>query len=253
MKGFWLLSTIILFLMTTHRAQSQSITGNVIDGMDRGFLEKVWVINLSNRDSSMTNERGYFKVKGVKGDSLYFYRSSFIPKKLIVGNDTHILTDIYLDARMLPRFDVYGEPIVIPFRAGNVSSMSGLSDRPAGPGKIYRGVSGNDGLSPGFTIDGPISYFMKSERQKREYARKLAFMARQEDYLKLIQSDSLMQALKREYTLTDKDMDDLIIEFNLANIHHQFLDMQYERVERLLIDFLESRTKYRLPEKQDKK
>lgn len=253
MKGFCLLATLIYLLIFAHQLQAQSITGNVIEGTDRGFLEKVWVINLSNQDSSLTNERGYFKVKGVKGDSLYFTRSGFIPKTLIIGTNTHILTDIYLDARMLPRFDVYGEPIIIPFRAGNQSTMRGLSDRPAGPGKIYSGVSGNDGLSPGFTIDGPISYFMKSERQKREYARKLAFMARQEDYLRLIQSDSLMQALKKEYTLTDKDMDDLIIEFNLANINHQFLDMQYERVERLLIDFLERRTKYQLPQPHNKK
>ncbi|WP_236136545.1 hypothetical protein [Mongoliitalea daihaiensis] len=240
-------------LLAASQLQAQYITGNVIDGTDRGFLEKVWVVNLSNQDSSMTNERGYFKVKAVRGDSLYFFRPSFIAKKLVVGKDTHILTDIYLDARMLPRFDVYGEAIVIPFRAGNQSTMRGLSDRPAGPGKIYKGVSGNDGLSPGFTIDGPISYFMKSERQKREYARKLAFLARQEDYLRLIQSDSVMQTLKKEFRLSDQDMDDLIIEFNLANRDHQFLDMDYEGVERLLINFLESRTRYRLAPQEYKK
>lgn len=246
MKRIVRLGTFLLFQLMVFDVYSQTITGNVIDGTDRGFLEKVWVVNPSNQDSSMTNERGYFKVRGTRGDSLLFSRPGFIPKKVVIGKDTHILVDVHLDARMLPRFDVYGEPIVIPFKAGNQSSFKSLTDRPAGPGKIYRGVSGNDGLSPGFTIDGPISYFMKSERQKREYARKLAFMARQEDYLRLIQSDSVMQALKQEFRLTDKDMDDLIIEFNLANINHQFLDMDYERVERMLINFLESRTKYRL-------
>jgi hypothetical protein len=40
-------------------------------------------------------------------------------------------------------------------------------------------------------------------------------------------------------------MDDLIIEFNLQHIDHQFVDMDYERVERLLIDFLDRRTRYR--------
>jgi hypothetical protein len=54
-----------------------------------------------------------------------------------------------------------------------------------------------------------------------------------------------MQTLKSEYNLTDKDMDDLIIEFNLQHIDHQFVDMDYERVERLLIDFLDRRTRYR--------
>ncbi len=212
--------------------------------MDKGFLDKVWVINLQSKDSSLTNERGYFRVKGVKGDSLLVTRPYFIPKKLLVEEETHILTEIYLDARTLPRFDLYGESITIPFKAGNQSSMRSLSDRPAGPGKIYSGLSNNEGLNPGFTIDGPISYFMKSERQKRQYARKLAFISRQQNYLDLIQSDSVMQSLKTEYNLTDKDMDDMIIEFNLLHIDHQFVDMDYERVERLLIDFLDRRTRY---------
>lgn len=234
----------IAFICFQQLSHAQVVTGNVIDGLDKGFLEKVWVINLQNSDSSMTNERGYFRVKASKGDSLLVYRPYFIPKTLVVGEERHILTDIYLDARTLPRFDLYGEEIVIPFRVGNQSSMRGLSDRPAGPGKIYSGLANNESLQPGFTLDGPISYFMKSERQKREYARKLAFMARQKNYLELIQSDSVMYALKTEYNLTNKDMDDLIIEFNLQNISHQFVDMDYERVERLLIDFLDRKTKY---------
>lgn len=126
--------------------------------------------------------------------------------------------------------------------------MRALSDRPAGPGKVYAGTSNNQSLQPGLTLDGPISYFMKSERQKRAYAKKLAFLARQKDYLDLIQSDSVMQALKYEYQLSDKDLDDLIIEFNLLNIDHQFLDMNWEQVEKMLTDFLERKTLYRKEE-----
>ena len=244
MKKFLFALFIGVALFQT-QSKSQVITGNVIEGMDKGFLEKVWVINLQRMDSSLTNERGYFRVKGFKGDSLLVTRPYFIPKKILVGEETHILTEIYLDARTLPRFDLYGESITVPFKAGNQSSMRSLSDRPAGPGKIYSGLSNNEGLNPGFTLDGPISYFMKSERQKRQYARKLAFISRQQNYLDLIQSDSVMQTLKSEYNLTDKDMDDLIIEFNLQHIDHQFVDMDYERVERLLIDFLDRRTRYR--------
>ncbi|EOZ98478.1 hypothetical protein A33Q_1132 [Indibacter alkaliphilus LW1] len=230
---------------------AQVVTGNVVEGMDRNFLDKVWVINLQNQDSSMTNERGYFRVKGKEGDSLLIRRDYYIPKKLIVGKDTHIFTDIYLDARTLPMFDLYGERMVIPFKAGNQSTMRSLGDRPTGPGKVYAGLSNNENLQPGLTLDGPISYFMKSERQKRQYARKLAILARQKDYLELIQSDSVMQALKLEYNLTDRDMDDLIIEFNIANLDHQFLDMDWERVEQLLTNFLDQRTRNRredLPE-----
>jgi hypothetical protein len=238
----------IFFASAQIKALSQVLTGNVLDGLDKGFLDKVWVINLQNKDSSLTNERGYFRVKAAAGDSILISKTYYIPKILIAGEEKHILTDIYLDARTLPRFDLYGESYVIPFKVGNQSTMRGLSDRPAGPGKIYAGLANNQSLQPGLTLDGPISYFMKSERQKRQYARKLAFLASQEDYLKLIQSDSVMAALKYEYKLTDADLDGLIIEFNLQNIDHQFVGMEWERVEKLLIDFLDSRAGYKRKE-----
>lgn len=247
MKKFCLI-LFIFFASAQIKALSQVLTGNVLDGLDKGFLDKVWVINLQNKDSSLTNERGYFRVKAAAGDSILISKTYYIPKILIAGEEKHILTDIYLDARTLPRFDLYGESYVIPFKVGNQSTMRGLSDRPAGPGKIYAGLANNQSLQPGLTLDGPISYFMKSERQKRQYARKLAFLASQEDYLKLIQSDSVMAALKYEYKLTDADLDGLIIEFNLQNIDHQFVGMEWERVEKLLIDFLDSRAGYKRKE-----
>ncbi|MCR9015661.1 hypothetical protein [Aquiflexum gelatinilyticum] len=247
MKKFCLI-LFIFFASAQIKALSQVLTGNVLDGLDKGFLDKVWVINLQNKDSSLTNERGYFRVKAAAGDSILISKTYYIPKILIAGEEKHILTDIYLDARTLPRFDLYGESYVIPFKVGNQSTMRGLSDRPAGPGKIYAGLANNQSLQPGLTLDGPISYFMKSERQKRQYARKLAFLASQEDYLKLIQSDSVMAALKYEYNLTDEDLDGLIIEFNLQNIDHQFVGMEWERVEKLLIDFLDSRAVYKRKE-----
>jgi hypothetical protein len=243
-----LLILFVFFAFAQSKTLSQVLTGNVLDGLDRGFLENVWVINLQTRDSCLTNERGYFRVRASNGDSIMVSKNYYIPKILVAGDEKHILTDIYLDARTLPRFDLYGEKYVIPFRAGNLSTMRGLTDRPAGPGKIYTGLANNPSLQPGLTLDGPISYFMKSERQKRQYARKLAFLASQEDYLKLIQSDSVMAALKYEYNLTDEDLDGLIIEFNLQNIDHQFVGMEWERVEKLLIDFLDSRAGLRRKE-----
>jgi hypothetical protein len=243
-----LLVILVFFAFAQTKALSQVLTGNVLDGLDKAFLDKVWVINLQNNDSSLTNERGYFRVKASKGDTILVSKNYYISKILITGEEKHILTDIYLDARTLPRFDLYGEKFVIPFRVGNQSTMRGLTDGPAGPGKIYTGLANNPGLQPGLTLDGPISYFMKSERQKRQYARKLAFLASQEDYLMLIQSDSVMAALKYEYNLTDEDLDGLIIEFNLQNIDHQFVGMEWERVEKLLLDFLDNRAGYKRKE-----
>ena len=196
-------------------------------------------------DSSFTNERGYFRLRANSGDTLLFSRNYYLPKQVVLGVDRHILTEIHMDARTLPRFDLYGEVYVIPFYVGNVSNLRSLSNRPAGPGKVYLGSSEQGGMMPGITLDGPISYFMRSERQKREYARKLEFISRQKDYLDLIQSDSVMQELKLRYNINDRDLSDLIIEFNIQNLSHQFLDMNWTTVEKLLLNFLDQRTGYR--------
>ncbi len=236
---------IILFGSISLITQAQTITGNVIDGLDKGYLDQVWVINLSNMDSTETNMRGYFRVKGTAGDSLVFKRQYYIPAGKRIGEQPHFVMEIYLNARLLPRFDVYAQEYRIPFLMDGSNSptgMRGLSDRKAGPGKIYSGMADNPGLMPALTIDGPISYFMKSERHKRQYARRLAEIARQQDYLDIIQSDSVMNALKKEYNLTNQDLDDLIIEFNLQNINHQFKDMNSKMVEQRLIDFFDRRT-----------
>jgi len=225
--------------------QAQTITGNVIDGFDKGYLEDVWVVNLTNMDSSLTNSRGYFRLQGSRGDSIFFSKQYYILNKVIVGEDRHFVAEIYLNARTLPQFSVYGNEYKVPYLVGGTTSptgMRGFSDRKAGPGKIYMGMSENPGLVPAVTIDGLISYFMKSERNKREYARKLAIIARKKDYLDLIQSDSVMTALKSEYNLSKQDLDDLIIEFNLHNKDHQFLDMSWKLVEQRLIEFFDWRT-----------
>ena len=237
MFRFWL---FLFGCLLCGEVMSQTITGNVIDGLDRGYLDKVWVVNLSNNDSSQTNERGYFRVLGASGDSLYFSRDNFIPKKIEVGEDTHFVVEIYLNARLMPVFDLYAQQYRIPFDLGNVTGMRSLNNRPTGPGKIYSGMADNPGLQPAITLDGPFSYFMKSERQKREYARKMAFEARRKEYLEVIQSDSIMQALKTRFSFEDAELDSLIIAFNLENSYHQFLDVKKERVEQLLLEFMSS-------------
>ncbi len=104
-------------------ANGQTLTGNVIDGLDRGYLDKVWVVNLSNNDSSLTNDRGYFRLIGTSGDSLSFSRSNYIPHIVKVGEDTHFIVEIYFNARLMPTFDLYAQKTRIPFNVGNLSNM----------------------------------------------------------------------------------------------------------------------------------
>jgi hypothetical protein len=95
------------------------------------------------------------------------------------------------------------------------------------------------------TLDGPISYFMRSERQKRQYRRKLEFLESQSGYLEYIQSDSVKIAIIEEFGLSETDLDGLIVEFNLANLDHQFVYMSKERVSSLFYEFVRSRMMWR--------
>ncbi|MDO9552821.1 hypothetical protein [Rhodonellum sp.] len=231
---------LLLFFSASHvPALSQKLTGNVIDALDKAYIDKVLVVNLSNNDSTITNERGYFRVSGVSGDSLHFSKDNYIPNTILVGEQTHFVTQIYFNARLLPTFDVYANEFRIPFQVGNVSGMKSLGNRPTGPGKIYTGLANNPSLQPGLTLDGPFSYFMKSERHKREYAKKLDILSRKKDYLEVIQSDSVMTALKETFLLGDRELDSLIVAFNLENQYHQFLDMNRVQVEKLLLEFFQ--------------
>nr|WP_262916655.1 hypothetical protein [Belliella kenyensis] len=235
----------MVFLGLALESFAQNITGNVVDGLDKEYLEDVWVINFRTRDSVSTNNRGYFRIPGIAGDSILFRRSYYIPTAMKIQDQFHVLVEIHMNARMLPQVNVYGRDERVPFQIGehgNGSGLRPLTDRSAGPGKIYAGLNNNEALVPALTIDGLFSYFMKSERQKRQYAQRLAEIARQQDYLDLIQSDSVMQSLKKNYELSDQDLDDLIIEFNLNNMHHQFKDMPRKIVEQRLIDFFDRRT-----------
>lgn len=231
---------LLLFFSAIHvPGLSQKLTGNVIDALDKAYIDKVLVINLSSSDSTITNERGYFRVSGAPGDSLLFSKENYISNTIIVGAETHFVTQIYFNARLLPTFDVYANDRAIPFNAGNVSAMRSLGNRSTGPGKVYTGLANNPSLQPGLTLDGPFSCFMKSERHKREYAKKLDILSRKKAYLEVIQSDSVMSALKETFLLEDRELDSLIVVFNLENQHHQFLDLNRSQVEKLLLEFFQ--------------
>ncbi|WP_194775649.1 peptidase associated/transthyretin-like domain-containing protein [Pararhodonellum marinum] len=237
MNKFWI-SAICMFLLYLP-LQGQVVTGNIVDAQDRRYLETVMVTNLTTNDSAMSNFRGYFRVKASSGDSLRFTKDGFLSHTRKVESPDHIMVTLNFDSFLLPTAYVFGEQEVIRFVIPNLSQYQSLSSRPAGPGKMYLGHSeSNTALTPGMTLDGPISYFTRRERQKRQYQRRLEKAARQQPYLDLINSDSVRFALRYRYGLNKQDLDSLIVEFNLYHIEHEFLDMDTETVSRLLVEFL---------------
>lgn len=168
---------------------------------------------------------------------MVFSKESYVTHTMVVKETNHQLVSMIFDAVGLPAVSVYGErpSIYIP----GVSLDKDPNRKPMGPGRIMPGHSGSlTEMTPGFTIDGPISYFTKRERNKRQYKRALEKAARQAPYLEIIRSDSIKQVLMERFELREPDLDEWIIGFNRYHRDHEFLDMDHETVLGLLYEYL---------------
>ncbi|WP_143960840.1 hypothetical protein [Litoribacter populi] len=236
--SFRILIYLFVFLICGSAAFGQALTGNVIDVLDNYNLKDVKVENLRTSESFISNDRGYFRIGASIGDSLLFTKEGYVPHYWEVTEMEHQLIPLTFDAVGLPPAYVFGQrpSLYIP----GISKDLDPNRKPAGPGRVYGGHSGSaTEMTPGFTVDGPISYFTKRERNKRQYRRAMEKQSRQAPYLEIIKSDSVMQVLKSKYQLNDKELDSLIIEFNLHHIEHEFLDLDHEDVSSLLHAFFE--------------
>ncbi|HLW21164.1 MAG TPA: hypothetical protein VKX33_12615, partial [Cyclobacteriaceae bacterium] len=93
---------------------------------------------------------------------------------------------------------------------------------PIRPGHV--GVGATEDYRPGVAMAGPISFFSKSEKDKRRYRKAEELRASQLDYLEVIRSDSMRNELQTHFSLDREEYDSLLILFNAANRHHQFRD-----------------------------
>jgi len=228
---------IIFLSCVTLTIQAQVLTGNIIDVPDQYNLKGVKVENLRTSQTYMSNNRGYFRIEVEMGDSVIFSKEGYVNHIIVVKEIDHLVVPMTFDAVGLPTAYVYGDrpSIYIP----GISLDRDPDRKPMGPGRIMPGHSrSHTDLTPGVTLDGPISYFTKRERNKRQYKRAQEKLARQAPYLEVIQSDSIKQVLMNRFELQEADLDELIIGFNIFHREHEFLDMDHDTVLGLLYEFL---------------
>ncbi|EON77982.1 hypothetical protein ADIS_1521 [Lunatimonas lonarensis] len=234
------MKSILLFSLlsiTAFSVQGQVLTGNIIDVFDHSYLQGLKVENMRTAATFTSGHLGYFRLKVEPGDSVVFSKEGYVTHVLMVKDTSHQLVSMIFDAVGLPAVSVYGErpSIYIP----GVSLDKDPNRKPMGPGTILPGHSGSlTEMTPGFTIDGPISYFSKREKNKRQYKRALEKAARQAPYLEIIRSDSIKRVLMVRFELSEPELDEWIIGFNTYHREHEFLDMDHETVLGLLYEYL---------------
>lgn len=235
---------IIFLACISLNIQAQVLTGNIIDVPDQYNLKGVKVENLRTSQTYTSNNRGYFRIEVEMGDSVVFSKEGYVNHLIVVKEIDHLVVPMTFDAVGLPAAYVYADrpSIYIP----GISLDRDPDRKPMGPGRIMPGHSrSHTDLTPGVSLDGPISYFTKRERNKRQYKRSQEKLARQAPYLEVIQSDSIKQVLMNRFELEEAELDELIIGFNLYHREHEFLDMDHDTVLGLLYEFLNQNVRRR--------
>lgn len=233
---YFLLFLLLFFLVFDLQAQL-SYSGNVVDALDKKYLEGVMVRLQNGSATAVTNSRGYFNVKAHQGDTLIFSYLGFIEIRIPTEDERFLFIELQDEARLLPTFQVNAEPYAFRFKDGKLFVVDpDEADSPLRNGKITAGPTRS--VNGGFAIYGPISYFSKKSRNAREYAKKNAWHARREGYYAVVETDSIRQNLMVKHQLARSEWDEIIILYNQLNQGHEFLDWPQEKVYTALEEFI---------------
>lgn len=228
---------LVFFLFTFSGIAQINYSGNVLDAFDKKYLEGV-TVSINQKQSVITNSRGYFSLLGEVGDTLNLSFPGFIDQQVILGSDRFLLLQIQDKARLLPTFQVEAEPYKFRFKDGKLYLAENETEQEKSLSKqVSMGTGTSDG-GAGLAIYGPISYFSKRNTQLRKYEERLDWIKRRQSYLEVIDSDSIRSELMIAYKLDREDWDEMIMRFNEFHLEHEFLDWSKDRVIASLKEFI---------------
>lgn len=229
---------IVFFLFPFSAIAQTSYSGNVLDAFDKKYLEGV-TVTLPEKESVMTNSRGYFSIVGNVGDTLLLSFPGFIDHRVILGSDRFLLLQIQDKARLLPTFQVEAEPYKFRFKDGKLYLAEDEPQKEKSLShEVSAGPSQSADLTPGFAVYGVLSSLTKRNRELRKYEERLDWIKRRQGYLEVIDSDSIRTELMATYQLEREHWDEMIIRFNEFHLEHEFLDWPKDRVIASLKEFI---------------
>ena len=237
-----ILFLIPLWLLSGSLCFSQFIPGKVLDAKGESGIAWVKVMNTHSDKFTYTDHAGGFEIFAESGDTLIFSLKNFHSKTLIFTEPTQDPWVVYLEFDAIELPEVY----VMEKNENTSIKLYGINEVdpnhiPIRPGHV--GLGATEDYRPGVAMAGPISFFSKSEKNKRNYRKAEELRAAQQGYLEVIHSDSMRNELIKHFSLSREKYDSLLILFNAANRHHQFRDMEKDRVEKMLFYFMNDAVK----------
>lgn len=158
----------IIGVLFQTQAQTQFIkNGITTDSQTLEPIALVYVQSLITKNVATTNDKGEFQILSAAGDSLIFSRLGYNIKKIFVGIPNESTVVMLSETQMiLPELSVYGnfEPQGKTRWFESIRTPKPYDNPTYKPGNEYTMQT----FGSGYTIIGPISYFLKSEKEKRK-------------------------------------------------------------------------------------
>ncbi len=234
MKFCFLLTACCLFSISFKSvAQAQHIkSGRTIDSHTFEPIPLVYVQSLLTKSVVITNEKGEFQISCTIGDSLIVSGLAYHSKKLLVGTSNEPLLITLSEVQIiLPAISIYGD-----FKPQGKEQWSDAIRTP----KPYDNPTykpGNDytmqTFGAGYTIVGPISYFLKSEREKRKLNRDKEEDSKTKIYRMVVSDPETKATIMNHFSISEEKYNSKMEQFAL-----EYREAVYSKSKTDLIDLL---------------
>jgi hypothetical protein len=217
---------ILLAICASGFAQTK-IVGKIVNEQneDVGFAH---VYNRTNGMGKVSDMFGRFELIATKGDTVQFSFVGYQTMNTII-NVAHIAHFMKVvlpeDSLLLPSITIYADSqLKVPLNyQGEAIFITGVSRdnemTPTLPGKITKGTSPGIGGIPGggVTINGPLTYFSRDEKEKREVAVVEETSKRTFTYNEFVAEDSTRLKLMAIYQIDSAQYSRIIVRLNRQN------------------------------------
>jgi hypothetical protein len=223
-------ATILIFLtiLVINSAYTQTnVAGKVIneDNEEIGFAH---VFNKTNGLGKVSDMFGKFDLIASKGDTIQF---SFVGYQtlLMVVNPIHLSSYLKImlpeDPVLLPSITIFADenfrvPLNFKSEPIFIEGVTITTDKPPiRPGQLIAGTTSTVGDIPagGVTINGPLTYFSRDEKEKRKAVEVKEETAETITYQKFITQDSIRNRLMAIYQIDSSQYSRVVTRLNLQN------------------------------------
>ena len=220
----------LLFTVAPCTVNGQAVQGYVLDALSGDSLVDAHVLNIARRTGTVTNADGYFSATAQAGDSLRFTSTGY-RSQTVLTTARPMMVRLIPDTVMLPgvsvlanRVNMYRDTLRQPLRLPGVPHIKNpVRVKPMtwtwGRKEFSDDAPKLPVLGVSASLRGPISYFMRYEKDQKKYEREQQAAFAQQGYREALSDEALRKLLIHKFDLTDRVYDSLLVCFNQEQAH----------------------------------